>query len=299
MTNLSSTHRQKAVTYIQQHARQLEKNLYAYYFEQGTSDSVLTALASFQNADGGFGHGLECDIRLVDSSVIATTVAFQIFRELCVPASHPMVQRAARYLVNQYDAMNKIWRNIPANIDDAPHAPWWEYSDSPSHYLVNPRAEIVGYCYDYPELFPASLCDDLTQAVLAHTQTHTDVEMHDLLCYIRLAETANLPLAIREKLTAFLTPVIEKSVARTSSEWGGYGLTPLTVVSTPKSLFYPDFIQVIPQNLAYIYAQQSEEGYWSPSWSWEFAHADGWRDAERDLRGVITLRNLLYEHHFR
>jgi len=117
------------------------------------------------------------------------------------------------------------------------------------------------------------------------------------LCYIRLAETANLPDDIRQRLVTFLAPIVQ-TVPNDSAQWGKYGLTPLTVVSTPKSLFYAEFADVIPQNLAYIFAQQAEEGYWSPSWSWAFAHADGWHDAEHDLRGIFTLNNLLFERHF-
>jgi len=297
MSQLSDTQHQKAVAYIKQHARPLEQTLYAYYFENGSVDAVLGALGRFQNADGGFGHGLESDIRTIDSSVIATTIAFQKFRELNIPESHPMVQKAGQYLLNQYHSTQKTWSNIPKNVDDAPHAPWWEYADDLSHNFVNPRAEIVGYFYDYPNLFPTALRDELIQAVLAHTETHHEVEMHELLCYIRLAETANLPSDIHQKLNTFLTPLVEKMVSRDSSTWGEYGLTPLSVVSTPKSLFYLHFADVIPQNLAYINTQQSEYGYWSPSWSWAFANVTAWNDAERDLRGVITLNNLLYNHH--
>jgi len=297
MPQLSDTHYQKAVNYIKGHARPLEKVLYAYHFENGTKDAVLVELGRFQNADGGFGHGLESDIRLADSSVIATTIAFQKCRELGVSESHPIVQKAGQYLINQYDSTQKTWSNIPSNIDDAPHAPWWEYSDDLSHNLVNPRAEIVGYCYDYPNLFPTILRDELIHAILAHTETHHEVEMHELLCYIRLAETASLPSDIREKLVTFLTPQVQKSVPQDSSNWGEYGLTPLSVVSTQKSLFYPHFAKIIPQNLAYINAQQAEDGYWSPSWSWAFVDEPAWNEAERDLRGVITLNNLLYNHH--
>jgi hypothetical protein len=298
MTALSPEQHQKAVDYIKRHARPLEKALYAFYFEHGGLETIFTALSKFQNGDGGFGRGLEPDLRLSDSSVIATTIAFQKFRALNIPPYHPMVQKAAQYLLNQYDATQKTWSNIPAHIDDAPHAPWWGYSDDLSGNLVNPRAEILGYVYDYPGVFPTALRDELTQAVMLHLQTHTDVEMHDLLCYIRLAETVNLPSDLHEKLVAFLTPMVENAVPRTPSQWGEYGLTPLTVVSTPQSLFYAHFANIIPQNIAYINAQQADDGYWSPSWSWEFASATGWRDAERDLRGMITLNNLLFNHHF-
>lgn len=298
MTALAPDPRQKAVNYIKAYARPLEKALYAFYFEHGGLEPILIALSKFQNGDGGFGRGLEPDLRLADSSVIATTIAFQKFRALNIPPYHPMIQKAGQYLLNQYDPIQKTWSNIPSNIDDAPHAPWWNYSDDLSGNMVNPRAEILGYFYDYPTIFPSVLRDELTHLVMIHLETHTDVEMHDLLCYIRLAETANFPSDLREKLIAFLTPIVEKSVPRTPSQWGEYGLTPLTVVSTPQSLFYSHFANIIPHNIAYINAQQTDAGYWSPSWSWEFASATGWRDAERDLRGMITLNNLLYNQLF-
>lgn len=290
--------RQKAVDYVKQHARPLEKALYTYYFESGTTEDVLHALSALQNDDGGFGHGLEADIRLSDSSVIATTVAFQKFRELHVPSSHPIVQKAIRYLLNTYDATHKVWRNIPPHIDDAPHAPWWDYDPTPEKYLVNPRAEILGYIYDYADSFPAPLRDDLSQAVMTHIQSHTDVEMHDLLCYIRLLETATLPTTIYDDLLNFLTPVVEQAVNRNPIAWGEYGLTPLSVVTSPQSPFYASFADIIPQNLDHITHYQADEGYWSPSWSWEFASASGWHDAERDWRGVITLGNLLLDRLF-
>lgn len=133
---------------------------------------------------------------------------------------------------------------------------------------------------------------------IQHHARPLEKSLYTLLCYIRLAETANLPDDIRQRLVTFLTPIMKQAVPRDPAQWGDYGLTPLTVVSTPKSLFYAEFADVIPQNLAYIFSHQADEGYWSPSWSWAFAHADGWRDAEQDLRGIFTLNNLLFERHF-
>ena len=93
MRTLTKSAYEKAVTFLNEQARPLEKALYAYHFANAPASSVLEALAGFQNDDGGFGHGLECDIRLADSSVIATTIAFQRFREIHAPADHPVVQQ--------------------------------------------------------------------------------------------------------------------------------------------------------------------------------------------------------------
>ncbi|GAB4210045.1 MAG: hypothetical protein OHK0022_42300 [Roseiflexaceae bacterium] len=298
MAVLSESQRQSAVAYIKAHARPLEQALYAYHFEGGSLEAVLGELARFQNPDGGFGHALEPDTRLADSSVLATTVAFQKFRELDVPASHPLVQQAARFLLDSYDSEQHVWQIIPPNIDDAEHAPWWEYSGDPEKMRVNPRAEIVGYFYDYPELFPATLRDELTAELLEQGAAQHEIEMHELLCYVRLVETTRLPEGVRERFLAFVRPAVERSVGRDPGQWGEYGLAPLSVVSSPASLFYPDFADLIPLNIARDAAAQSQEGFWQPPWSWAFASESGWQAAERDLRGMFTLNALLVEKRF-
>ncbi len=47
--------------WMYRNARQIELALWQYYFENGSQESVLAALAMYQNADGGFGNALEAD----------------------------------------------------------------------------------------------------------------------------------------------------------------------------------------------------------------------------------------------
>jgi hypothetical protein len=63
--------------YVMREARPLDRQLFRYYFEGGDSDKVARELAAFQNEDGGFGHSLEPDFRLIASSSLATTVGMQ------------------------------------------------------------------------------------------------------------------------------------------------------------------------------------------------------------------------------
>src|SRR5215469_13791066 len=64
-------------SYLQEHARKLDLALYEYFFGGASPQLVLNELATYQNADGGFGKALEPDLRLPDSSALATVVAFQ------------------------------------------------------------------------------------------------------------------------------------------------------------------------------------------------------------------------------
>lgn len=293
MEKVSSARHQQAAAYLKNQARPLERALYRYHFEDGSTDAVLAELAPFQNADGGFGHGLEPDVRLPNSSVIATTLAFQHLREVHAPASHPVVVNGCRYLRQQYNAQRQNWPIIPPKIDDAPHAPWWSYDGELMNRLINPRAEILGYLYDYSEHFPADMRQTLTEGVVNHLLNEPDtMEMHDLLCCLRLAETKSLPEAVKTALMTKLIRVVQQAVQRDSAQWRGYGLPPLAVVNSPDSPFATLFANEIPQNLDFLLEQQGADGTWGPNWTWGGLWPEAWAQAEHDWRGVLTLGNV-------
>ena len=82
MKLLTSDSFKKARTFVMEQGRELERRLLSYYFDDGTPAAVLDELANYQNQDGGFGNGLEPDLQLPDSSVITTTIALRILREV-------------------------------------------------------------------------------------------------------------------------------------------------------------------------------------------------------------------------
>ena len=294
--NLTPEALARAKAFISEQARPLEQRLYLYRCEGGAAGDVLGALAEFQNEEGGFGHGLEPDVRLADSSVIATTVALQILRDLGVGSEHQMVQRTMRYLLDTYAAEHKVWPIAPPNVDDAPHAPWWSggsLADSFGSYMANPRAEIVGYLWDYSELAPDALREELTAAVLSwlHEQADT-VEMHDLLCYARLAETRSLPDDLRRQMLDVLMKVADRAVTKEPSAWSGYCLKPLTLATSPASPFAEVLADAIELNLDYEIERQQADGSWAPNWTWGDAFPETWEVAKREWSGVLTLATL-------
>jgi hypothetical protein len=254
----------------------------------------VNALAAFQNPDGGFGRALEPDIRLPDSSALATTVALQILRELGVTSDHALVQGAMRYLLSIYNADHLAWPIIPPNVDEAPHAPWWFYRPDMTLHLSNPRPEIAGYCVQYADVVPANLRDSLLESVLAHFATLPDkMDLHDdLVCYVRLAETVELPDSMRATLIAKLTTMIAASVSRDPAMWGGYVMRPLKAVQSPESPFAAVLGDVLAMNLDYEIEHQGDDGAWWPYWSWGEMHTEVWPVAEREWKGALTLTML-------
>jgi len=298
MKQLSREAQARAKAFIERYARPLEQRIFAYEFERGPKDAIFEALAAFQNPDGGFGNALEPDLRLPDSSVLATTVGLQVLREFDAPADHPLVRGALRYLLQTYDPAAEVWPITPPNTDDAPHAPWWTYGEKVTGIwngsLVNPRVEIIGYLYDYaPPGLPAWVRERLTTAAVAYLDEHPDkVQMFDLLCYNRLIKTRALPEDTRATLIAKLTPLVDKLVVKDPAEWVNYNLMPLELVDAPDSPFAGVLDDVVAQNLDFEVARQGDDGAWHPKWLWYGLYPDTWPTAEREWAGVITLRTL-------
>ena len=293
MKKLSPAVQTKIKRFMQDEARPLEKYLYLYHFENGALSDVLAALARFQNADGGFGHALEPDLRLQESSVIATTIAFQHFRELGIHEDSTILRNACRYLVDNYNTDTVNWSVVPTTVDNAPHASWWTYGDDISRSQSNPRAEIVGYLYEYPDQVPAHIHQQVSDSVLAYLLSQPDsLEMHDLMCYLRLYETPSLPETLKQILFDKLKRVVENVVSRDPAQWREYGLPPLTLVNSPTSSFAFLFQNELAANLDFMIDRLDDAGYWNPNWSWGDIWPDAWAQAEKDWRGVLTLANL-------
>jgi hypothetical protein len=153
------------------------------HFASGTPAHVLDELSKFQNADGGFGHGIESDIRMPHSSPFLSTLAFQILRELDVPSSNPLVQKGIEYYEQTFDRSIEGWDPNGKKVDDHPHAVWWSYSPIETRLdplvQANPGAEIVGYLNRYGDLASRELGDVATRIVFeAFDSLPEDMEYH-------------------------------------------------------------------------------------------------------------------------
>lgn len=281
--------------YIFAQARPLERELYRFHFEDGSQQAGLAELAQFQNTDGGF-HSLEADVRLPESSAICTSVAFQVLREIGATADEPLVQRGVAYLLETFDAEAGIWWQVPPTVNDYPHAPWWHWTEKsadPSKYVANARAELAGYLNNYASLVPADFLISLNASVFEALQSGPDeIEMHDLLCYLRFAETESLHDEIREGASRKLLRVGPSHVTG-PDRWGGYGLKPLDVAPSTRSLLHEQVRDLALQQFAWELTRQGADGAWSTAWEWRESYPEAWAHAEREWKGVLTLKLLV------
>mgnify|MGYP001795043943 CR=1 FL=1 len=281
--------------FIEQQGRPLEIARFHYAFNGASADSVVTALKEFQNPDGGFGHGLEPDLRTNDSSALCTSIAFQVLRSINGTSDHELVSGAISYLLKTLDQKEWHWPIIPKSAQQSPHAPWWDQSEDeePESFSLNPTAEILGYLYDYQHLVPATIISHVSERVMGALSPANEIEMHDLLCCLRLMKTKTLPNELRKQIRQALTQQLDGTIEQDPAKWEGYCLRPLQVIDAPDSPFMAGMEDAVAANLAYEIATQRKDGAWLPTWSWGDMFPDAWQQAHQDWSGVITIEKLL------
>ena len=290
---------QAAERWLKNHGRPIDKALLDFE-KNGDSTPILDALSPYRNSDGGFGHALEPDIRLDQSSVIATTVALQLLNRCQADDALSLVQGAMTYMRSNYNAAAKTWAIVPPAVVEAAHAPWWEPKEL-SEYLLNPRAEIVGYMYQWPGYFADDLRNELTNDVFELVCAADSMEMHDLLVVERMVHTRAFPRVKYKDAVERFYALAESTISTDPAEWSEYGLTPLTVIKDPHNPLAARLKKPVLENLKYLSRIQQADGSWAPRWSWFGHYEDEWPEAERDIRSMITADSLCllrrFEHY--
>lgn len=296
MLQLSRAAFRRARIFVKDSARSLDQTLFAYHFEAGAPADVLAALAEFQNADGGFGRGIEPDFALPASSAAATAVGFEYLQAIDAAADREMVVRGVDYLLATFDHGQQKWHAVPREVNDAPHAPWWHYHQETGGCLIdrslgNPSAELIGYLQRYRDLVPPGFLRRLTASFVRHLHELPDSadSMHEILCYARMAR--NLPPESGHECLPKLRRLVGNATETDPAKWDEYCASPSFFVTSKDSPFVDLFPEALSANLDYLIRTQEKDGSWQPNWSWG-QYEEAWPRARRAWSGHLTVRNL-------
>jgi hypothetical protein len=118
---------EKASDFMAMHARTLDRRRFEALTGRGDPGALLAALNAYRNADGGYGHGLEPDLRSRTSQPGPALHAFEVFAELA-PATAPEAVALCDWLesVTLPDGGLPFALPIP---DPAGCAPFWTGAD--------------------------------------------------------------------------------------------------------------------------------------------------------------------------
>jgi hypothetical protein len=130
---------EKARQFFEHHGRDIDRIRFDYHFGSASQEALLETLGRYQNPDGGFGHGLEVDIKAPDSNPFATELALLICIQADVPVSHPLLTRTVEYL-EQSQFEDGSWR-FSEGIYQHELAPWFQGWEFPN---LNPACTLAG-----------------------------------------------------------------------------------------------------------------------------------------------------------
>ena len=259
--------------FVTRNGRPLDRARFNHAVHGGPVQDVVETLRQFQNADGGFGRGLEPDFRLPDSSPVATWVGLGLLIDLGVDAEADIVRRALEYLLASFDVEADRWLPVPPAVNDYPHAGWWHYDaaegGTPIHRTQwTPSAALTGHLWHYGESGPPAPAGLAARAIdYLRDKAGTDLEMHELKCLVALARLAPEPRA-REQLRALTTAAVHRLVKTDREDWQGYGAQPLEFVDAPGDFLYDEVRDSVDANLDHWLDTIGDEGVWPLTWKW-------------------------------
>jgi len=295
---LSRNNFEKVSKFIFNNARELDKRLYSFYFQNGSSEDVTESLVQYQNEDGGFGHGLEPDFRTPSSSPIATTLSIQYLEKVGISKKNKIFKKVMDYFSASFSQEHGKWRPVPMDVNNYPHSPWWHLDEKSGLCAIeysweNPTVEILGYLLKYPNNFHPKKLEELIEKAINTLLKYTNKmeSEHSLYCYVSFYTHA--PGKIQDKIRSKLSELILGTVNTNPNDWETkYVPKPLQFVDDPNSPFYSILVEPINQNLDFLIRAIEESEAWFPTWKWT-NYKDEWEKAKIEWAGKIAVENLL------
>lgn len=280
------------------HGRLLERLRFAHLFRAGPSARVLSALAPYQNPDGGFGQSLEPDFRGPVSQPLCTDLALRILDELEVPSA-PWLGAALDQLL-RVRAPDGGVPNVLANAAEFPRAPWWQPDPAQPGSLL-PTASLVGWLHklhiDHAFVAPATAFSFLAieQIPARITARTTPLELTQIVYETRAALVflEHVPDRARATRTAGVLRTALHDAGVLAREPGdcAEAAAPLDFAPTPGSVARGWFDDgLIARHLDALIAAQADDGGFPITWpAWSPLAAMEWRGLQT-IERLKTLR---------
>jgi hypothetical protein len=128
--------------FMAQHARLLDRRRFGVVVDDDPPEGALAALSTYRNADGGYGWGLEPDLRSTTSQPGPALHAFEVFEDI-LPATSGMAVELCDWLASVRLRDGGIPFALP--LDDATGtAPFWAEADPTTSSLQITAIVAVG-----------------------------------------------------------------------------------------------------------------------------------------------------------
>jgi len=294
--------------WMHRNARELELGIWRYHFAGGNKEAVLSALAYYQNSDGGFGNKLEPDSWNPNSSPYTTLRAINILKGIdFTDINHPIYRGIIKFLERSEHCSDYGWCfSIPIN-DNFAHAPWWSYSIEANTYesigiTSELSAFILMYLKENNKLYSRALnyIDHILKQLYV-LDNHGDMGILGYCTLLDEIKESKLTKQYNyEELDKKIKELVSNSIEKDTKKWAGYSTCPSKYIKSPQSIYYDDNMDILNEELDYLVDTRPKNSVWGITWSWfknnekyakEFAISENWWKGIIAIDNVVLLKN--------
>jgi hypothetical protein len=259
--------RSAASDFMAGHARLLDRRRFELLTERADPSAALVALDAYRNADGGYGWGLEPDLRSPESQPAAALHAFEVFEDIA-PATAPQAKELCDWLESVTLPDDGLPFALPLRVPTG-SAPFWIAAD-PSKSSLQITAVVASAAHRVATHDPAvarhawleratdycvAAIEGLERAPFAYVLAFS-VRFADALQHSRPAEAERL----LGRLRTFVPPDGKLLVTGGTED---ESLHPLDLAPHPGGLARTLFSdEVIAADLERLAALQQDDGGW-------------------------------------
>lgn len=277
-----------ATTFMATHARVLDRRRFDLFLGGGEPARVLAALDAYRNPDGGYGWGLEPDLRSTESQPVAAMHAFEVLAEVG-PAASDQATALCDWLLTVALDDGGLPFALPVR-DPAGCAPWWVEAD-PARSSLQITAAVAAGGHEFARHDPTLaghpwLAAANRYCAAAIRTMDTTPHAYELSFAVRFLDAASDALnEAPELLEIVASHVPPGGTLPVEGGVEGEVLRPLDLAPRPtrpaRALLAPD---VVAKDLDRLAAGQRADGGWPIDWSVSSPAA------ELEWRGYVTVR---------
>ncbi|MDQ0194605.1 hypothetical protein [Paenibacillus wynnii] len=274
---------EKAANFIWKHGRLLERRIFQYVFQGGSEESILIALKSYQNDDGGFGNAIEPDLRSPESQPLYVEFALRLLYD-CNIKSEEIALNVCDYISKNADLESGIPTIFPSS-SKYPRAEHWNAPNSinPSFSRLTGLVGLLKW-----QGIKNSWLDNAVEVCLENISSKSYEDAHTILTAFCLLESLPQSEFIRKLFRKLSIELFAAKFFRLHADSLGYGLSPLEFSPSPTSYCRSIFSkEIIDQHLRVLEFQQNDDGGWQIGWE------PPGETAKYEWRAYLTLKSLM------